>query len=140
MPHSGHGDIVYPLEASGLPPTAALAGFVGTNVRCPSELNALSFHGPSTMLHSGEVTYVLKSFAWAFRYAYTPPQSLGVVLQLLGPEAVRSQAVGIGVTWLSSLYRNQVGEYSWFIVICSSVELIAFMSWTTCPGNPVYRP
>ena len=35
----------------------------GTNVTCPSLLNALSFHGPSTMLHSGEPTYVLKSFA-----------------------------------------------------------------------------
>ena len=31
----------------------------GTNVTCPSALNADSFHGPSTIDHSGEDTYVV---------------------------------------------------------------------------------
>ena len=59
-----------------------------------------------------------------------------MVAQLLGPEAVRSQAAGIGVTWLSSLYRNQVGEYDWSIVMVSSVGLTTLMS-EVLAGKPV---
>jgi hypothetical protein len=40
---------------------------LGTIVRCPSGLNAVSFHGPSTMPHSGDVAYVLRTLDWAFR-------------------------------------------------------------------------
>ena len=78
----------------------------GTMVRFPSELNALSFHGPSTIDHTGEDTYPLRFRDWASRYLYTAAQSLTVVEQWLGPDAVASQASGIGVTWASSLYRN----------------------------------
>ena len=67
---------------------------------------------------------------------YTAVQSLTVVAQLLGPEAVRSHAAGIGVTWLRSLYRNQVSEYGWFITMVSVVGLTTLMS-DTFVGNPV---
>ena len=63
-------------------------------------------------------------------------QSLTTVSQLLGPEAVRSQAVGIGVTWLRSLYRNQVSEYGCLSVICTSVGLTALM-FVVFAGKPV---
>ena len=78
----------------------------GTMVRFPSELNAVSFHGPSTIDQIGEDTYPLRFRDWASRYLYTAAQSLTVVEQWLGPDAVASHASGIGVTWLSSLYRN----------------------------------
>ena len=54
--------------------------------------------------------------------------------QLLGPDAVRSHAAGIGVIWLSSLYWNQVGEYDLFIVMVSSVELTA-LTFETFEGK-----
>jgi hypothetical protein len=56
--------------------------------------------------------------------------------QLLGPDAVRSQAVGIGVTWLRSLYTNQVSAYGWSRVICSVVGLTTLM-FDTFAGKPV---
>ena len=67
---------------------------------------------------------------------YTAAQSLTVVSQLLGPAAVRSQAAGIGVIWLSSLYRNQVGEYALSSVIVSSVEPTALMFVTFAGKAP----
>ena len=97
----------------------------GTIVTCPSALNALSFHGPSTTCHSGLVAYVLRFLDCASRYLYTAAQSLTVVAQWLGPDAVRSQAGGIGVIWLRLLYRNQVCEYALLAVIWISVGLTA---------------
>jgi len=62
-----------------------------------------------------------------------------VVSQLLGPDAVRSHAAGMGVTWLSSLYWNQVGEYALSITMVSVVGLTTVMSFTFC-GNPLPSP
>ena len=56
-----------------------------------------------------------------------------------GPRAVRSQAAGIGVIWLSSLYRNQAGEYACFMVMVSVAGPAALMFVTFC-GNPVPSP
>ena len=39
----------------------------GTIVKCPSALNALSFHGPSTTPHNGDVAYEPRSLACVFR-------------------------------------------------------------------------
>ena len=70
---------------------------------------------------------------------YTAAQSLTVVAQLLGPDAVRSQAAGIGVTWLRSLYTNHCWLYGLSITMVSSVGLTTVMSFTFA-GNPVYAP
>lgn len=40
----------------------------------------------------------------------------------LGPDAVRSRAAGMGVTWFSSLYWSQVGEYALSITMVSSAD------------------
>src|SRR5215831_2545048 len=93
----------------------------GTNVMCPSALNADSFHGPSTMDHSGEDTYEVSPLAWESRYLYTAAQSLALVAQCDGPEAVLSQAGGIGIICDRSLYKNQLCEYGLFVVIWISV-------------------
>src|SRR5580704_16604062 len=45
----------------------------------------------------------------------------------------------MGVTWLSSLYWNQVGEYALSITMVSSVGLTTVMSFTFC-GNPLPSP
>ena len=54
---------------------------------------------------------------------------------MLGLDAVRSHAAGIGVIWLSSLYTNQVGENALFIVMVSSVGLTTLM-FETLAGKP----
>ena len=59
-----------------------------------------------------------------------------LVAQWRGPAAVRSQAAGIGVIWLRSLYRNQVGLYVLSMVMVSWVGLATVMSFTLA-GNPV---
>ena len=52
---------------------------------------------------------------------YTAAQSLTLVAQFAGPDAVLSHAGGIGVIWDRSLYRNQLCEYALFVVIWISV-------------------
>ncbi len=58
-----------------------------------------------------------------------------VVTQWLGPAAVRSQASGIGVIWLSSLLVNQVCEYAPLIVIVT-VYLLVARTLLISPGSP----
>ena len=115
-------------------PEYDLFGTIATN---PSELNWVSFHGPSTTDHNGEDTYPLRFRDWASRYLYTAAQSLTVVVQWLGPDAVRSHASGIGVTWASSLYKNQFWLYALFRFSTSVLGLVAVMLVTTVFGNPV---
>ena len=78
----------------------------------PSLLALSSFHGPSTMLHSGEEAHDDALPAdWASRYLYTAGQADGFELQLLVALAeVRSHASGMGVIWLSSLSVNHSAE------------------------------
>src|SRR5260370_32761416 len=58
-----------------------------------------------------------------------------VVTQWPFPDAVRSQAIGIGVIWLSSLSVNQVCEYAPLIVM---VTVYLPDAWTelTSEGSP----
>ncbi len=71
-----------------------------------------SRHGPSIMLQIGELGQLCSLFVEALaRYLYTAMQSFSLLRQSLGPLAVRSQAIGIGVIWLSSLSVNQSCEY-----------------------------
>ena len=109
----------------------------GTIATYPSALNEVSFHGPSTIDHSGEDTYPFRFRDWASRYLYTAAQSLTVVEQWLGPDAVTSHASGIGVTWLSSLYKNHCWLYALFRFSTSVVGLATFMLVTCMFGNPV---
>ena len=66
-------------------------------------------------------------------------QSLTAMAQSPGPDAVWSQAWGIGVIWLRSLSRNQVGEYGLSITMVTTVGLTAVMSLTSI-GKPVKPP
>src|SRR5215472_6366658 len=88
----------------------------------PSLFAVCSFHGPSTMLHSGDDAHdVALPADCESRYLYTAGQAEGFELQLLVAVAeVRSQSSGIGVTWLSSLSVNHSAEYGLFIVIATS--------------------
>jgi hypothetical protein len=74
---------------------------------------------------------------WVSRYLYTAVQSVHVVAQWLGPEAVLSHAGGIGVICDRLLYRNQLCEYALFVVICNSVGETTLMLLTKSFGNPV---
>src|SRR5260370_32195230 len=58
-----------------------------------------------------------------------------VVTQWPCPDAVRSQASGIGVIWLSSFRVNQVCEYAPLIVMVT-VYLPDARTELTSPGSP----
>src|SRR6266567_1597954 len=128
-----NGRSVYP--GSGFVP--GLIRLEPADLAGASALNADSFHGPSTMLQIGEDAYVASCLDWASRYLYTAVQSVILVAQALGPDAVRSHAAGIGVIWLRLLYRNQACEYALFVVICSSVGLTTLMLFTKASGKPL---
>ena len=67
----GAGAVALALVAAGCSSSSTNGGSSssgGTKVMCPSALNALSFHGPSTMLQIGEPTYADMFLDWESRY------------------------------------------------------------------------
>ena len=53
---------------------------------------------------------MVSALAWLSRYLYTAAQSLTLVAQLLGPDAVLSHAGGIGVIWRQLVVQEPVCE------------------------------
>ena len=83
----------------------------GINTALPSVVKLFNFHGPSTTDQIGLVAYVARSVACALRNLQTASAPTVVVSGRFAVAAVgtglvsdvRSQAIGMGTTWLNSL-------------------------------------